>query len=188
MRVVPGRLPGVLVLQPEPRHDDRGFFVRTLDRAVLAQAGVVTEFVQENQSRSRHATLRGLHLRAAPGEAKLVRCARGRIHDVVVDLRPWSPSFGRWESFVLDDVDHRHVYVPRGFGHGFQVLSDLADVCYHHDAVYDAVAEAAVAWNDPELAVTWPLPPQHLSSRDLSAPRLRELLPSLHQWFPEESA
>lgn len=188
MKALPGDLPGVLVLEPEPRHDDRGFFVRTLDLDVLAEAGAAGRFVQENQSRSRHATLRGLHLRAAPGEAKLVRCARGRIYDVVVDLRPSSAAFGRWQSFVLDDVDHRHVYVPRGFGHGFQVLSDVADVCYHHDAVYDPAAEAAVAWDDPDLAVAWPLPPQHLSARDVSAPRLDELLPALREWFPEEDA
>lgn len=185
MRVRAGTLPGVLVLEPQPRGDERGFFVRTLDADALAGAGVdPAAFVQENQSRSVRHVLRGLHLRAAPGEAKLVRCARGRVLDVVVDLRPWSPAFARWESFLLDDEDHRHVYVPRGFAHGFQVLSDVADVCYHHDARYAAEAEAAVAWDDPEIGVVWPHPPVALSDRDRAAPTLRELVPRLQAWFP----
>lgn len=186
MRVSPGALAGVLVLEPTPVVDERGFFVRTLDADALRAAGVdPAGFVQENQSRSGQHVLRGLHLRAAPGEAKLVRCARGRVLDVVVDLRPWSPTFAQWQSYVLDDERHRHLYVPRGFGHGFQVLSEIADVCYHHDARYDASAEATVAWDDPEVGVAWPHPPQALSVRDRQAPRLAELLPQLRQWFPD---
>jgi dTDP-4-dehydrorhamnose 3,5-epimerase len=179
-------LPGVVVLEPEPRHDERGFFVRTLDTAVLASAGVRREWVQENQSRSFRATLRGLHLRSGPGEAKLVRCARGAVHDVLVDLRPSSPAFGRWEAFRLDDVEHRHLFVPPGVGHGFQVLSDVADVCYHHDRPYAADDDVAVAFDDPDLAVAWPLPPGPLSERDRTAPPLAELLPLLQRWFPAE--
>lgn len=185
MRIRSTTLPDVLVIEPEPVVDERGFFVRTLDADVLREAGVEpTCFVQENQSRSLRHVLRGLHLRAAPGEAKLVRCASGRVFDVVVDLRPWSPAFGRWESFVLDDREHRQLYVPRGVGHGFQVLSDVADVCYHHDARYDASAEAAVAWDDPTIGVTWPHRPSSLSDRDRTAPRLTTLLPDLRRWFP----
>ena len=185
MKVLPGTLPDVVVLEPEPVRDERGFFVRTLDADALREAGIdPTAFVQENQSRSGRHVLRGLHLRAAPGEAKLVRCARGQVLDVVVDLRPWSAAFGRWESFLLDDEDHRHLYVPRGFGHGFQVLSDVADICYHHDARYDPAAEAAVAWDDPDIGVPWPHPPAGLSARDRAAPRLADLLPRLHEWFP----
>jgi dTDP-4-dehydrorhamnose 3,5-epimerase len=180
-------LPGVVVLEPQPARDERGFFVRTLDADVLAAAGIdPAAFVQESQSRSGRHVLRGLHLRASPGEAKLVRCARGRVWDVVVDLRPWSPAFGRWESFLLDDEEHRHVYVPRGFGHGFQVLSEVADVCYHHDARYVAAGEAAVAWDDPGIGVSWPHPPVGLSERDRTAPRLEAVLPRLREWFPAD--
>jgi dTDP-4-dehydrorhamnose 3,5-epimerase len=175
-----------LVLEPEVIHDERGFFVRTFDAETLRQGGVnPTSFVQENQSRSGRHVVRGLHLRAAPGEAKLVRCARGAILDVVVDLRPWSKSFGAWESFVLDDQHHRHIHVPRGFGHGFQVLSDVADVCYHHDAAYVAGGDVAVAWNDPDIGVSWPHPPAMISTRDSEAPLLREMLPRLREWFPQ---
>jgi dTDP-4-dehydrorhamnose 3,5-epimerase len=185
MRVRPGQLAGVVVLEPEPFGDERGFFVRTLDADALRGAGIdPAGFVQENQSRSGRHVLRGLHLRAAPGEAKLVRCARGAVLDVVVDLRPWSPTFGQWESFLLDDSEHRHVYVPRGFGHGFQVLSEVADVCYHHDNRYDPAGEASVAWDDPDVGVSWPEPPVSLSERDRTAPRLREMLPLLREWFP----
>ena len=185
MRIREATLPGVRVIEPQPVGDERGFFVRTLDFDALREAGVEpTDFVQQNQSRSRRYVLRGLHLRAAPGEAKLVRCARGRIFDVVVDLRPWSPAFGSWESFVLDDKQHRQVYVPRGFGHGFQVLSEVADVCYHHDARYDASAEASVACDDPTIGITWPHRPSTLSDRDRTAPRLEKLLPELRRWFP----
>lgn len=185
MKVVPGRLGGVLVLHPEPRPDERGFFVRTLDAAALRGEGVdPAAFVQESQSRSSFGVLRGLHLRAGRGEAKLVRCARGAVYDVVADLRPWSPTFGQWESFLLDDVAHLHVYVPRGFAHGFQVLSEMADVCYHHDEVYDAAAEAQVVWDDSDLAVDWPHPPRELSARDRSAPGLAVVREHLEQWFP----
>lgn len=185
MRVRPGRLDGVLLLEPTPFVDDRGFFVRTLDAEVLREAGVDPGgFVQESQSRSGRHVLRGLHFRAAPGEAKLVRCARGGILDVVVDLRPWSATFGQWEGFELDDEVHRHLYVPRGFGHGFQVLSEVADVCYHHDASYDAGGEMVLAWDDPDVGVAWPHPPQSLSGRDQQAPSLAELLPRLRAWFP----
>jgi dTDP-4-dehydrorhamnose 3,5-epimerase len=172
-------------VEPQSVGDERGFFVRTLDVDVLREAGLEPDdFVQQSQSRSNRHVVRGLHLRAAPGEAKLVRCARGRVFDVVVDLRPWSRAFGRWESFLLDDVDHKQVYVPRGFAHGFQVLSDQADVCYHHDARYDASGEAAVAWDDPEIGVAWPHPPSTLSERDRAAPGLEDLLPDLRRWFP----
>lgn len=185
MRVRPTSLPGALLIEPRPVVDDRGFFVRTLDADALLEHGVASaEFVQENQSRSRRHVLRGIHLRAGPGEAKLVRCARGRVYDVLVDLRPWSPAFGRWESFVLDDETHLQVYAPPGVGHAFQVQSEVADICYHHDARYDPGAEAAVAWDDPSIGITWPAPPSTLSDRDRTAPRLVELLPDLRRWFP----
>jgi len=179
-----GRLSGVLVLRPRPVCDGRGFFVRTLDADVLRGAGIdPTALVQENQSRSSRSVLRGLHLRSGAGEAKLVRCARGAVFDVVADVRPWSPTFGQWESFRLDDEQHEQVWVPRGFAHGFQVLSDDADVCYRHDARYAPGEDVALAWDDPDLAVHWPAPPVALSARDRAAPGLRSLRPDLERWF-----
>src|SRR4029079_17409457 len=125
--------------------------------AVLAAAGLPTAFVEESQSRSRRGVLRGLHGRAALSEGKLVRCARGEVFEVVVDLRPWSPTFSQWESFALDDVAHRQVWVPPGMVHGFEVLSEEADICYRMDAAYDPSLDIAVSWDDPELAIPWPL-------------------------------
>ncbi len=184
MRVHHTAIPGLLVFEPEPKVDERGFFVRTLSADVLARAGVdQARFVQENQSRSRRGTLRGLHLRGGPGEAKLVRCSYGRIFDVVVDLRPSLPTFARLESFHLDDVRHLHLHIPAGCAHGFQTLSDVADTCYHHDQFYDPSLDASVAWDDPEIAIPWPLADPILSDRDRGAPSLSEMRPRLDQWF-----
>ena len=184
MRVSETSLPGVRRIEPEPRRDDRGFFVRVMSADLWAEAGIDhARFVQANQSRSRHRTLRGLHLRAGPGEAKTVRCARGRIFDVVVDLRPASPTFGRWERFILDDDAHVQVYIPPGCAHGFQVLSADCDVCYLHDQFYEPGLDVAVAWDDPDIAVVWPLGDPILSERDRSAPPLTTLIPQLEAWF-----
>ncbi len=174
----------VLCVVPEPIRDERGFFVRTMDAASLRAAGVdPSAFVQENQSRSRRGTLRGLHGRARLEEAKLVRCARGSIVEVVVDLRPWSETFEQWERFVLDDVDHHQVYVPAGCVHGYVAMTDEADVCYKHDAVHDPAIEIVVRWDDPDLAIEWPEPAPLLSERDRSAPTLGDLRPHLSSWY-----
>lgn len=151
---------------------------------VLERAGIdPRSFVQENQSRSRYGTLRGFHMRKDLSESKIARCARGAIFEVVVDLRPWSSTFGQWEQFVLDDVTHRQVFVPAGCAHGFQVMSDWADVCYKHDAYHAPELEVALAWNDPDLAVPWPLADPILSERDREAPSLAALRPSLAIWY-----
>ena len=184
MRVHTTSIPGVVAFEPAPIVDERGFFVRTLSADVLAGVGIdQARFVQENQSRSRRGTLRGLHFRAGGGESKLVRCSFGAIFDVVVDLRPSYPSFGRWEAFDLDDRRHLHIHIPPGCAHGFQALSEVADTCYHHDQFYDAALDVAVAWDDPDIAVTWPLPGPALSDRDRRAPPLRSLRPRLEEWF-----
>lgn len=189
MRVTETALPGVRLIEPEPRRDERGFFVRVMSADAWAEAGIDhSRFVQANQSRSVHRTLRGLHLRAGAGEAKTVRCGRGRIFDVVVDLRPSSPQFGRWERFLLDDEAHLQVYIPPGCGHGFQVLSEDCDVFYLHDRFYEPGLDVAVAWNDEDLAIPWPLPDPILSQRDRTAPVLREMLPRLREWFGEPEA
>jgi dTDP-4-dehydrorhamnose 3,5-epimerase len=166
---------GVVVFTPTPVRDERGFFSRTLDVAWCAAQGLETEFVQHNQSRSTRGVLRGLHVRAGASEAKLVRCARGTIVDHVVDTRPWSPTFRRTERFVLDDEQLHHLYLPPCVAHGFQVVSDVADVCYLHSRSYEAGADLSLAWNDATLALDWPLLPPILSARDAAAPPLADV-------------
>jgi dTDP-4-dehydrorhamnose 3,5-epimerase len=186
--VTPGLIDGVLHVRPEPFRDERGFFVRTLDAATLRATGLdPAGFVQENQSRSRRGTLRGLHCRRELSEGKLVRIARGRVFEAIVDLRPWSSTFLVQEHLVLDDVEHRQVFVPPGCAHGFLVLSALADVCYKHDAAYRPGLEAGVRWDDPDLAVPWPRPPTTLSARDAALPSLADIRNQLATWFDAPS-
>ena len=175
---------GVKTIEPRPIPDERGYFMRVFDAATHAAAGIDhVRFVQENQSRSRHGVLRGLHCRSNLTEAKLVRCVSGEIYDVVVDLRPWSPTFCRWERFILDDRRHLQVYIPPGCAHGFQVLSPQAEVCYRVDAVYDPALDVAVAWDDPDIGIPWPLPNPLVSPRDRAAPRLADVREHLADWF-----
>jgi dTDP-4-dehydrorhamnose 3,5-epimerase len=176
MRVETAELSDVLVFRPSPRRDERGFFTRTFDAEVAAAHGLdPAAFVQDSQSRSSGGVLRGLHGRAGAGEAKLVRCARGAILDVIVDARRESPTFGRHQGFTLDDVEHCIIYVPSGFLHGFQVLSEVADICYRIDRPHDPAEDVSVRYDDPDLAVAWPLPVETLSPRDESAGSWREL-------------
>ena len=135
------------------------------------------EFIQDNHSRSSRGVVRGMHFHIGAGVAKLVRCARGRILDVAVDLRRGSPTYGEWEGVELDDESMRELYVPVGFAHGFCVLSDVADVLYKQTAYYDPAVERGIAWDDPDVGIQWPLPAAELivSERDAAAPRLRDL-------------
>jgi dTDP-4-dehydrorhamnose 3,5-epimerase len=159
-----------LLLEPIPHHDDRGWFSRTFDASIARSAGIDPDgFVQDSQSRSHRGVVRGLHGRRGGGESKLVRCAHGTIHDVVVDARPQSPTFGRWQAFELDDVTLHSLYIPPGFLHGFQVLTPTADICYRIDAEHNPDEDLAVRWDDPELAVHWPLPASTVSERDQAA-------------------
>ncbi|HEY0392199.1 MAG TPA: dTDP-4-dehydrorhamnose 3,5-epimerase [Solirubrobacterales bacterium] len=169
------KLDGVVLLEPAVHGDDRGFMVETYRRDLWAEHGVEVEFVQHNHSRSSRGTLRGLHFQTEPGQAKLVRCPRGKIFDVAVDLRRDSPTFGEWEGHVLDDESHRQLFVPVGFGHGFAVLSDLADVAYQLSSIYDPATESGIAWNDPDVGVEWMVEDPLLSERDKSAPTLAEV-------------
>ena len=165
---------GVVVFEPTPIRDDRGFFTRTFDAAIAAEAGIdPASFVQENQSRSSQGGVRGLHGRLGAGEAKLARCSRGAVLDVVLDARPGSATFGTVETFVLDDIDHRQVYVPGGCLHGYQALTPEADFCYKSDTYY-APGEVAVYPLDPELDIPWHLPIGELSARDAANPTWRE--------------
>jgi dTDP-4-dehydrorhamnose 3,5-epimerase len=176
------RLDGVVLIEPEVHGDSRGFLVETFQADSWADAGIGGPFVQHNHSRSTRNTLRGVHFQTSPGQAKLVRCVRGSIFDVAVDLRRDSETFGQWEGFVLDDERHRQLLVPVGFGHGFCVLSELADVSYLLSSVYDPETESGIAWDDPQVGIEWPLPEGEeplLSDRDRSAPSLAEAAPSL---------
>jgi dTDP-4-dehydrorhamnose 3,5-epimerase len=175
-------LEGLVLVEAKPHGDERGFLVETFRADVWRELGVeVAEFVQDNQSRSGRGTLRGLHFQTEPGQAKLVRCSRGAIFDVAVDLRRGSEGFGRWEGHELTDANHRQLFVPAGFAHGFLVLSEEADVAYKLSTYYDPATEAGIRWDDPEVGVDWPLDglePQ-LSERDRTAPTLSEITDEL---------
>jgi dTDP-4-dehydrorhamnose 3,5-epimerase len=166
-------LEGLVLIEPDVHGDERGFFVEIFRKSWLEELDLGVEFVQENHSRSVGPVLRGIHRQA--GQAKLVRCARGRIWDVAVDLRPDSPTYRRWEGYELDDVAHRQLFIPDGFGHGFCVLSDEADVAYALSSYYDPEQETGVAWDDPEIGIEWPIGDPILSERDTTAPRLADL-------------
>ena len=173
------KLDGVVLLEPQVHGDERGFMVESFRRDLWAEHGVDVEFVQHNHSRSAKGTLRGLHFQTEPGQAKLVRCPRGRIFDVAVDLRTGSATYGQWEGHVLDDEKHRQLFVPAGFGHGFAVLSEEADVSYLLSSTYDPATEAGIAWDDPDVGVEWPVDEPLLSERDKQAPRLSEVVETL---------
>jgi dTDP-4-dehydrorhamnose 3,5-epimerase len=168
-----------VLLQPSKFGDERGFFMETFRADDWASAGVPTEFVQDNHSRSRRGTIRGIHFQTHPGQGKLVRCARGAVLDVVVDLRRGSPTFGEWESFVLDDDRAHQLYVPVGFGHGFCVTSEVADFVYKVTAYYDAETESGFRFDDPEVGVEWPDVELLYSERDRTAPLLSEIADEL---------
>jgi dTDP-4-dehydrorhamnose 3,5-epimerase len=169
------RLDGVVLIEPAVHGDERGFMLESYSREAWRQLGVAVEFVQHNHSRSRRCTLRGIHFQTDPGQAKLVRCPRGEILDVAVDLRRASPTYGEWEAHRLDDVSHRQLFVPVGFGHGFAVLSEEADVAYQVSSYYDPATEAGIVWDDPDVGVAWQVPEPLLSERDKSAPTLAEV-------------
>jgi dTDP-4-dehydrorhamnose 3,5-epimerase len=176
---LPTKLDGVVLVEPVVHGDARGFMVESFSRDVWAELGVGVEFVQHNHSRSSKSTLRGIHFQTEPGQAKLVRCPRGAILDVAVDLRRDSPTYGQWEAHVLDDERHRQLFVPVGFGHGFAVLSDLADVTYLVSSLYDPLTEAGIAWDDPDVGVDWQVSEPLLSERDKGAPKLSEVAETL---------
>jgi dTDP-4-dehydrorhamnose 3,5-epimerase len=175
MEVLPTRLPGLVLLAPRVFGDDRGFFVETYREELWSQHGIPTDFVQDNHSRSRRGTLRGIHFQTHPGQGKLVRCARGAVLDVVVDLRTDSPTFGEWEAVQLDDERHLQLWIPIGFGHGFCVLSDVADFAYKCTNVYDPATEAGIRFDDPDVGIEWPDIELSYSERDRTAPRLAEV-------------
>jgi dTDP-4-dehydrorhamnose 3,5-epimerase len=186
MKTLETRLDGPVLIEPRVIGDERGFFCETYRRAVFDELGIPEEMVQDNHSRSRRGIVRGMHFQIGHGAAKLVRCARGTIVDVMVDIRRGSPTFGEWEAFELSEDNMRSVYCPIGFAHGFCVLSDVADVMYKQSNYYADDTERGIAYNDPEIGIVWPLPVAELlpSQRDAAAPRLSEIaaeLPFVYQ-------
>jgi dTDP-4-dehydrorhamnose 3,5-epimerase len=180
MRRLETRLDGPVLLEPEVHGDARGFFVETFRADVARAHGIPAQFVQDNHSRSRRGTLRGIHFQTHPGQGKLVRVARGRVFDVVVDLRRGSPTFGEWEAAELDDERGRMLWIPVGFGHGFLVLSDVADFVYKCTSYYDPATEAGIRFDDPQVGVEWPGEVELLySPRDATAPTLADVADSL---------
>jgi dTDP-4-dehydrorhamnose 3,5-epimerase len=175
--LLPTTLDGPKLLQPQVFGDDRGFFVETYRRSDLMALGIREEMVQDNHSRSSRGVLRGLHFTVGRGAGKLVRCARGHVFDVLVDLRRGSPTYGQWEGYDLTDENLHVLYAPPGFGHGFCVVSGIADVVYKLDAYYDPATEREIAFDDPGIGVQWPVPADELqvSQRDRDAPKLADV-------------
>jgi dTDP-4-dehydrorhamnose 3,5-epimerase len=173
MQQLQTKLEGPVLVQPQVHGDARGFFVETYRKSTYADLGIGEDFVQDNHSRSRRGVVRGMHFQR--GQAKLVRCARGAILDVICDIRPGSERFGQWEAFELSDENGHQLYVPDGFAHGFAVTSVLADVVYKVSTYYDPDAESGFRYDDPEVGIEWPDAELSPSERDRTAPLLSEL-------------
>lgn len=175
MRLHATPLPGVSVIEPQVHRDARGFFLEVFHAAKFADIGLDVVFVQDNHSLSHEGTLRGLHLQTPGEQGKLVRCTEGRVFDVAVDVRRGSPTFAKWFGVELSSENFLELWIPPGFAHGFCVLSARAQIEYKCTALYDPSADFAIAWNDPEIGVEWPLASPRLSPKDAAAPRLREI-------------
>jgi dTDP-4-dehydrorhamnose 3,5-epimerase len=179
VEIIDARLRGAKLIKPRVHGDERGFFLESFRADALMEAGVEPAFVQDNHSRSGARIIRGMHFQ--PGQAKLVRCVRGAIFDVIVDIRVGSPTFAEWEGYRLDDQTHLELFVPDGFAHGFCVVSDIADVTYKVTSYYDQAAEGGFRFDDPAVGIDWPVAPDQLiaSARDSDAPTLDEIASSL---------
>ena len=175
MQAIATAIPGVVLLEPTVYGDARGYFVETFQAERYAQAGISERFVQDNLSRSRRGVVRGLHFQKPPRpQGKLVRCVRGRILDVAVDIRQGSPTFGKWASVELSDEANRLLWIPAGFAHGFCALSEQADVIYKVTEYFSAAHDAGIRWDDPTLAVAWPDCAAVVSEKDRRLPLLQE--------------
>jgi dTDP-4-dehydrorhamnose 3,5-epimerase len=179
MKRLPTTFPEIILIEPDVFRDERGFFVETFRADRYAELGITAELVQDNHSRSARGVLRGLHFQVGAGQPKLVRVARGRAFDVAVDVRPGSPTFGSYEAFELDDERHLQVWIPPGFAHGFCALSEWTDVVYRVGSYYDPASERGLAWDDPDVAIRWPIAAPRLSARDAGNPRLADLVADL---------
>ena len=175
MKVEATELPGVKLITPDVFADERGWFVETWRQERYREHGIGPDFVQGNASRSARGVLRGLHFQWPEPQGKLVWVSQGRVLDIAVDIRPRSPSFRRWLGVELSDQCHRQLWIPEGFAHGFQVLSETATFHYLCTRPYRPTFDAAIAWDDPDIGIDWPLAPVGLSSKDACAPRLATL-------------
>jgi dTDP-4-dehydrorhamnose 3,5-epimerase len=175
VKIIPTDIPGVLIVEPKVFGDERGFFLETFHAKRYAEAGIPGPFVQDNYSRSVKGTLRGLHFQEPQSQGKLVQVVAGAVYDVAVDVRRGSPTFGKWVGGELSAENKRQFWIPPGFAHGFCVLSEFADFQYKCTALYAPEHERAILWNDPDLAIAWPLSgAPRLSSKDAAAPRLKD--------------
>jgi dTDP-4-dehydrorhamnose 3,5-epimerase len=184
MRILPSDLPGVLVVEPTVYRDDRGFFLETYQERRYGAYGIAGPFLQDNHSRSKAGTIRGLHLQIGRPQAKLVRVISGAIYDVAVDVRRGSPTFGCWTAVTLSAENFRQCYIPGGFAHGFCVLSAVAEVEYKCSDLYEPALEMGIIWNDPEVAIPWPVENPLLSDRDRRHPTLAKQADRLPIYAP----
>lgn len=175
MEVIELKLEGLLLIKPKVFHDSRGFFLETFQQSSYEEAGICSPFVQDNHSFSKRGCIRGMHFQSSPGQAKLIRAAVGEIFDVAVDIRPDSPTYGKWEGVILDDQSHHQLYIPVGFAHGFCVLSPEAHVLYKVSTAYNPATEKGFRWDDPAVNIQWPVTEPTVSKRDRDAPFLHEL-------------
>lgn len=176
MKVIETNLPGVLIIEPQVFGDERGFFLETFQtQRYQEEAGIALPFVQDNHSRSQYGVLRGLHAQKTRPQGKLVRVARGKVFDVAVDIDPSSPYFGTWTGATLSDTNQRQLWVPPGYAHGFVVLSEIADFEYKCTDFYKPGDEVGLVWNDPTVAIDWPLKEPLLSDKDRQWPTLAQI-------------
>src|SRR5262249_35215245 len=189
MKFIESEIPGVIVIEPQIFRDERGFFLESYHKRKYSSGGIDAIFEQDKHSRSQRGTVRGLHAQLNRPQGKLVRVIEGEIFDVAVDIRRGSPTFGKWVGVWLSAENFRQIYIPAGFAHGFSVTSEIAEVEYKCTDFYEPMAEISVQWNDPEIAIEWPLEeigPPILSKKDIVAKPLRELMDVL-PWFEEKS-
>jgi len=182
MRILPTRLAGLILIEPQVFGDGRGFLFESFRREPYRAAGIGVDFVQDNHSRSMRGTIRALHFQADPGQPKLVRVARGRAWDVALDIRRSSPTFGEWEAFELDDERNLQLFMPIGFAHGFCAMSEVADFVYKIGSYYDPATERGIAWDDPDLGIPWPTDQPIVSERDRNNPTLAQIREELPAW------
>jgi dTDP-4-dehydrorhamnose 3,5-epimerase len=186
LKTVVGVLYGTVVFEPDVRQDEQGFATCTFDAEIADGAGLDSRaFVQDCHSRTPRGGVRGLHIRTDGGEGKLVRCVHGSVVNVAVDLRPSSPTYRLWMTVVLDDVSHRSVWLPAGLAHGFQALSETADVCTRINRIHRSEYDITIRPDDPDLGIPWPLPVTNLSRDNEEAPVLAVIEPMLGEWFGE---
>ena len=175
MKVIETALPGVLIIEPKVFGDHRGFFLETFQVDRYREAGITLPFVQDNHSRSQRGVLRGLHFQKTRPQGKLVSVSRGAVYDVAVDIDPASATYGKFVGVELNDENHRQLWIPPGYAHGFCVVSDVADFQYKCTDFYFPADEGGLIWNDPDVGIPWPIDAPQLSGKDLKNPRLREL-------------